>query len=154
MTTVSQAGTTAETVRNMLSPARPGIAYVMKRYLVQDLAAGDANAFAFAVQNPEGVDCVVTNVVVIITTAGATAGAVLDVDVAGSATGTGDSIIDGLDLNSTGTFDRHKNPGANGGAPVLWAKSGGTNDHLTGKVLVQNAGSLAGKVMIEYTPLE
>ena len=73
MTTISQADPTAEAVKNMLSPDQSGISYVMKRYIVEDLASGNANAFAFAVQNPEGVDCIVTNVIVDITTAGGTA---------------------------------------------------------------------------------
>ncbi len=153
MTTISQADPVAEAVKKMIPPAQSGISYVAKRYIVEDLASGNANAFAFAVQNPEGVDCVVTNVIVDITTAGGTASSVLDVDVADGATDTGDDIIDGLDLNATGTSDRHKNAGTNGGAPVKWDKNGGTNDHVTWKILAQNAASLAGKVIIEYVPL-
>ena len=153
MTTISRADPTAEAVKNMFSPDQTGIAYIMKRYIVEDLASGNANAFAFTVQNPEGVDCVVTNVIVDITTAGGTASSVLDVDVVGAATDTGDDVIDGLDLNATGTADRHKNAGTNGGAPVKWDKNGGTNDHVTGKILAQNAASLVGKVIIEYVPL-
>ena len=153
MTTISQKDPVAEAVKNMIPPDQSGVSYVSKRYVVEDLASGNANAFAFAVQNPEGVDCVVTNVVVDITTAGGSATSVLDVDVAGSATGTGDDIIDGLDLNATGTSDRHQNAGTNGGAPVKWDKNGGTNDYVTGKILAQNAASLVGKVIIEYVPL-
>tara|TARA_B100000315_G_scaffold259169_1_gene313977 strand:+ start:193 stop:657 length:465 start_codon:yes stop_codon:yes gene_type:complete len=153
MTTISQADPTAEAVKNMIPPAQSGIDYVMKRYIVEALASGNANAFAFAVQNPEGVDCVITNVIVDITTAGGTGSSVLDVDVESSATGTGDDVIDGLDLNATGTSDRHNAAGSNGGAPVKWNKKGGTNDYVTGKFLVQNAASLAGKVIIEYVPL-
>lgn len=153
MTTIRQADPTAEAVKNMIPPAQSGIDYVMKRYIVEGLASGNANAFAFAVQNPEGVDCVVTNLIVDITTAGGTATSVLDVDVVADATSTGDKIIDGLDLNATGTSDRVKNPGTNGGKPVKWDKKGGTNDFVTGKILVANAASLAGKVIIEYVPL-
>ena len=153
MTTISQADPTAEAVKNMLSPDQSGISYVMKRYIVEDLASGNTNAFAFAVQNPEGVDCIVTNVIVDITTAGGTASSVLDVDVVDGATDTGDKIIDGLDLNATGVADRHDNAGSNGGEPKKWDKNGGTNDHVTGKILAQNAASLAGKVIIEYVPL-
>ena len=116
MTTISQADPTAEAVKNMIPPVQSGIDYVMKRYIVEALASGNANAFAFAVQNPEGVDCVVTNVIVDITTAGGTASSVLDVDVVDAATDTGDDIIDGLDLNTTGTFDRHKNAGTTAAA--------------------------------------
>ncbi len=153
MTTISRADPTAEAVKNMLPPDQSGIAYVMKRYIVEDLASGNANAFAFAVQNPEGVDCVVTNVIVDITTAGGTASSVLDVDVVADATSTGDTIIDGLDLNATGVADRHDNAGSNGGEPKKWDKNGGSNDYVTGKILAQNAASLAGKVIIEYVPL-
>ena len=153
MTTISQADPTAEAVKNMLSPDQSGISYVMKRYIVEDLASGNANAFAFAVQNPEGVDCLVTNVIVDITTAGGTASSVLDVDVVASATDTGDKVIDGLDLNATGVADRHDDVGSNGGEPKKWDKNGGANDYVTGKILVQNASSLVGKVVIEYVPL-
>jgi len=124
MTTISQKDPVPEAVKNMIPPDQSGISYVAKRYIVEALTAGNANAFAFAVQNPEGVDCVVTNVVVDLTTAGGTASSVLDVDVATDAISTGDSIIDGLDINQTGAFDRHK-----------------------------NAASLMGTVVIEYVPL-
>lgn len=153
MTTISQKDPVAEAVKNMIPPDQRGVAYVAKRYIVEALTAGNANAFAFAVQNPEGVDYVITNVVVDVTTAGGTGSSVLDVDVAANATSTGDSIVDGLDINQTGTFDRHKNAGSKGGAPLKWDKKGGTNDYVTGKILVQNAASLVGTVVIEYVPL-
>jgi len=38
MTTISLADPTAEAVMNMLSPDQSGIVYVMKRYIVEDLA--------------------------------------------------------------------------------------------------------------------
>ncbi len=143
----------AEAVKNMIPPDQSGVVYVAKRYIVEALASGNANAFAFAVQNPEGVDCIVTNIIVDITTAGGTASSVLDVDVAGDATSTGDSIFDGLDLNATGVADRHDDAGTNGGEALKWDKNGGTNDYVTGKILAQNAASLVGKVIIEYVPL-
>ena len=114
MRTRSQKDPVPEAVKNMIPPDQSGVSYVAKRYIVEALTAGNANAFAFAVQNPEGVDCVVTNVVVDLTTAG-----------------TGDSIIDGLDINQTGTFDRHKNAGTNGGAPLKWDKVSGKGIRLT-----------------------
>ena len=153
MPKVSQDTPAAEAAREIAGPAQSGIDYVHKKHIVEDLASGNVNAFAFAVQNPKKVDCVVTNVVVVISTAGGTASSVLDVDVVDSATDTGDSIIDGLDLNATGQFDRHSSAGSNGGKPVKWDKNGGTNDHVTGKILAQNAASLAGQVVIEYVPL-
>ena len=95
MTTISQKDPVAETVKNMIPPDQSGVVFVAKRYIVEAMASGNANAFAFAVQNPEGVDCVVTNVIVDITTAGGTASSVLDVDVVANATSTGDWIING-----------------------------------------------------------
>ncbi len=153
MTTISQKDPVAEAVKNMIPPDQSGIAYVAKRYIVEALAAGSANDFAFAVQNPEGVDCIVTNVIVDITTAGGTASSVLDVDVAADATSTGDSIIDGLDLNATGVADRHDDAGTNGGEALKWEKNGGTNDYVTGKILAQDAANLVGTIIIEYVPL-
>ncbi len=153
MTTISQKDPVAEAVKNMIPPDQSGIVYVAKRYIVEAMAAGAANAFAFAVQNPEGVDCIVTNVIVDLTTAGGTASSVLDVDVASGATGTGDSIIDGLDLNATGVVVAVGNAGTNGGEALKWEKNGGTNDYVTGKILAQDALSLAGSVIIEYVPL-
>ena len=153
MSKVSQDAPVAEVAREVAGPAQSGIDYVHKKHIVEDLASGNANAFAFAVQNPENVDCIVTNVIVDITTAGGTASSVLDVDVVDGATDTGDDIIDGLDLNATGISDRIKNGGTNGGQAVKWDKKGGTNDHVTGKILAQNAASLAGQVIIEYVPL-
>ena len=153
MTTISQKDPVPEAVKNMIPPDQSGIVYVAKRYIVEALASGNANAFAFAVQNPEGVDCIVTNVIVDITTAGGTGSSVLDVDVAADSTSTGDSIIDGLDLNATGVADRHDDAGSSGGEALKWDKNGGTNDYITGKILVQNAASLVGTVIIEYVPL-
>ena len=153
MPKVAQNAPVAEVAREIAGPAQSGIDYVHKKHIVEDLASGNANAFAFAVQNPEDVDCLITNVIVDITTAGGTGSSVLDVDIAADATSTGDSIIDGLDLNATGQSDRHNAAGSNGGNPVKWDKNGGTNDYCTGKILVANAASLAGKVIIEYVPL-
>ena len=153
MTTISQKDPVPEAVKNMIPPDQSGVVYVARRYIVEGLASGNANAFAFAVQNPEAVDCIVTNVIVDITTAGGTASAVLNVDVVTNATSTGDSIIDGLDLNATGVADRHDDAGTNGGEALKWDKNGGANDYVTGKILAQNAASLVGTVIIEYVPL-
>jgi hypothetical protein len=153
MAKVTQADPIAEAAREIAGPPQAGIDYVHKKTVLEDLSSGNANAFAFAVQNPENVDCVVTNVIVYLKTAGGTATSVLDVDVVNGPTDTGDKILDGLDLNTTGTFDRHSNAGTNGGKSVKWDKKGGTNDHVTGKILTANAASLAGQVLVEYVPL-
>ena len=144
---------TSELAALMAGPAQSGIAYEGERHIIEDLASGNSDAFAFAVQNPESVKCIITNVVVNVTTAGGTGSSVLDVDVGTSATATGDDIIDGLDLNTATAYDKHSAAGSNGGQPVVWDENGGTNDYVTGKILTQNAASLVGKVIISYIPL-
>ena len=153
MTTISQADPVPEAVKNMISPDRSGLAYVAKRYLVAEMEPGPANSQSFAIRNPEGVDCIVTNVIVNITSAGGSAASVLDVDVVASAGSNSDGIIDGLNLNEAGVFDRHKNGGTNGGAPAKWEKRGGGNDYLTGTIRAQSSSGLAGRVIVEYVPL-
>ncbi len=49
--------------------------------------------------------------------------------------------------------DRHDAAGSNGGAPVKWQQRGGTNDYVTGKILVADASNLVGKVFVYYTPM-
>lgn len=118
------------------------------------LTAGAANAFAFAWQNPEAVGIHVNQVVLDITTAGGTATAVIDVGVASSATGTGDTIIDGADANATAVYSSLSAgvSGTNATENVHKVDElGGTNDYVTGKILVEAASSLVGKYYIYYT---
>ncbi len=154
MPQIAQDNPTAENVDQMVGPKVSGCYRTPSLTLVKDLTAGLANAFAFVIQNPHEVDCLIEQLIIDLTTAGGTATSVLDVDTVDGPTDTGDDIIDGLDLNTTGAFDSIKNPGANGdGKPVKWGKSGSATDHLTGKILVANASALVGKVIIKYTPL-
>lgn len=119
------------------------------------LAAGAADAMAFAWQNPEDKPIVVTRVMVDRTTAGGTATSVLDIGPATSATGTADTIIDGLDLNATGIADNIADKGTNGTTQVVKRDAkGGTNDHITGKILVAKCDNLVGYVYIEYLLVE
>lgn len=151
---VSQAMGNAEAVKELAGPVLSGIDYVNEKTIVEGLTAGAANAFAFAIQNQEPVDCLITQLIVRITTAGGTATSVLDVDTVDGPTATGDDIIDGLDLNATGISYSIKNPGTNGdGKPVLWGKKGSATDDLTGKILVADALNLVGQVIIKYVPL-
>jgi hypothetical protein len=118
------------------------------------LAAGAANAFAFAWQNPEATKILVTRVLVDRTTAGGTAGSVLDIGVVASATDTANTIIDGLDLNATGIGDslNATDAGTSGTAKAVKVdEKGGTNDYITGKILTQKAENLVGNVYIYYT---
>ena len=114
------------------------------------LTAGNANAYAFAWQNPEESKIVVERVLVNLTTAGGTATSVLDIGVVANATSTADTLIDGLDLNTTGLFDNIVDKGTNGKARQLVDEKGGASDYVTGKILVANAAALVGDVYIVY----
>jgi|GEM_PF-3104290 len=118
-----------------------------------DITGGAANAFAFAWNNPESTAILVQKVIIDITTAGGTATSVMDVGVAASATGTDDTIFDGIDLNSTGISvnTNVSDTGTNGDEKVHKVdENGGTNDWITGKILVEKCDNLVGKYYIEY----
>lgn len=154
MAGIAQADPVEESVKELSSAPISGVTYVNEKTLVKALTSGVANAFAFAIQNPEIVDCLVTRVIIDLATAGGTGSSVLDVDTVDGATDTGDDIIDGLDLNTTGTFDSITDGGTNGEKkPVKWGAKGGSTDYLTGKILVADAASLVGKVIVKYLPL-
>ena len=114
------------------------------------LAAGAADAFAFAWQNPESVKILVQKVMVDITTAGGTATAVLNVGTAANATTGSDNLIDGADLNATAVYDTIDDQGTNGNANGKLDENGGTTDYITGQIKVEAASSLAGKYYIFY----
>jgi hypothetical protein len=105
------------------------------------LTAGNANAFAIAWNNPES-QAIWAQLMVEITTAGGTAGALLDAGSAANATTTSDNLIDGADLNATNLL-----------VSSAWVKldaNGGATDWITGQILVANAASLAGKFYVKY----
>ena len=117
------------------------------------LTAGAADAFAFTWQNPETTAVLVQKVIIDVTTVGGTATSVLDVGVAASATGTADTILDGVDLNAaaiTVNTDAASS-GTNADEKVHKVdENGGTNDWITGKILVEKCDDLVGKYYIEY----
>lgn len=115
------------------------------------LAAGAANAMAFAWQNPESNKILVTRVIADVTTAGGTATAVLDVAVVANATATANTIIDGLDLDSVAVTDHLLVAGTGAGGVHKADEKGGANDYITGKILVEKADDLVGNVYIFYT---
>jgi len=121
------------------------------KILKGNLTAGNANAFAFTCQNPEASKILVTRTLIYITTAGGTAGAVLNVGPVANATSTADTLIDGLNLNATGIFDNITDKGNSGKSSQIVDEKGGTNDYITGKILEQNAAALVGKYYIFYT---
>lgn len=118
------------------------------------LAAGAADAFSFAWQNPEDKKITVTRVVVDITTAGGTATADLDVGVAANATTGATDIFDAIDANATGTHDHLLVAGAGAGGVHKVDENGGTNDYITGQITTEKADNLVGYVYIEYFIVE
>lgn len=155
--TFTREAPTGELLRNMAGPTTSGVTYVSPFWVKLALASGSANAFAVAQQNPLGVDVLVSRAVVDITTAGGTATSVLDVDVATSATDTGDDIFDGVDANAAAISDslNGTDNGTNGeGKSWKWEKAGGTNDFVTAKILVADASSLAGNLYLQCIPAE
>lgn len=107
-----------------------------------ELTPGNANSFAFAWQNPELREIMVLELMVDETIAGGTAGSVLDAGVAPDATTHANDLINGADLNTVGIYlsTARKKIDAYGGA----------NDYITGQILTQNAGNLAGYAYIKY----
>ncbi len=115
------------------------------------LTKGNANAFAFAWQNPESSKIIITRVFIRLATAGGTATSVLDIGIVTGPTATADTLIDGLDLNTTGLFDNVTQKGTNGLTMGIVDEKGGTKSYITGKILTANAAALAGNYYILYT---
>jgi len=114
------------------------------------LIAGLANAYAFNWQNPHASKILIKRVMIYLGTAGGTGTSVLDVGKAASTATHDDTLIDGLDLNTTGVFDNINDAGTNGKSRQLVDENGGTNDWVTGQILVANASNLVGRYEIEY----
>jgi hypothetical protein len=106
------------------------------------LTAGNANAFAFAWQNPHAYAIQVTELVVEVVTPGGTAGSVLDAGAAANATTTASDLIHDGDLNTAGYLKSM--------AWVKLAAKDGATDYITGQILTANAASLVGKYYISY----
>ncbi len=120
------------------------------RGAVGSLTAGNANAYAFAWQNPEAQAIIISRLIIDITTAGGTATSVIDAGSAATATTHSDNLIDGADLNTIDILDNIGDCGTNGEFQVKLDANGGTTDYVTGQILVANAASLVGKFYIIY----
>ena len=111
--------------------------------VVEALASADTAGGVVAVLNPFGVDVIVTDVVLNVTTA-ATATCTLNAGVAANATTTSDTLIDGVDVNTAvGVFDNHANAGTNGGSD-LWE----SDEYITVSKATGSAAGLEGTVYI------
>lgn len=118
---------------------------------VGDLAKGNADAYAFAWQNPEAAKILVHRLLVDVTTAGGTGSSVLDAGRAATATTESDDLIDGANLNAVALYDNISDGGTNGESRAKLDEKGGSNDHITGRIKTANAAALAGKYYIYYT---
>ncbi len=104
-------------------------------------AGGDALSLA----NPEGVDIIVTRLILDITTE-ATAAATVDAGIAANGTTSADTLLDGLNVGAAAILaDNHSSPGTNGLALIKW----GASQYLTITPSATLAG-LVGNAYIEY----
>jgi len=152
---------TQENVQRMTPKKGTNIKYVPSFVFRIEGVGGAQNAFAFAPQNPTGQDLVILEVIHYLKTKGLTAAAVLDVAVGATATTTGDTIFDGIDISSGATNGAVvssqilADTGTNGNEkPKVWNKPGGTNPFLTGKILVAEAADYVGIITVICAPLE
>lgn len=111
------------------------------------LTAATSNAVGgvLKLQNPEGVDLIVTRLVLDVTTE-STGAATVDAGVDDGGDVSSDTLIDGLDVNAAaGVFDNVENGGTNGKAAVKWP---------AGQYLVITASAtvagLVGSAHIQY----
>lgn len=109
------------------------------------LAASDAAGGVAAIANPEGVEVLITRVVVDVTTQ-STGACTVDAGIAANATTLNDTLIDGLSVAAAGTFDNVSDAGTNGKARASW----GASQFLTISKASGAAAGLAGNVYIEY----
>jgi hypothetical protein len=114
------------------------------------LVPGAANAYAFAFQNPESANIIIERVMVNITTAGGTAGALLNVGTGATATTASSNLLTGLNINQTGVYDNLSDAGASGKSRALLNIAGGATSYITGQITTANASALAGTAYIVY----
>ncbi len=118
------------------------------------LTAGNANAIAFAWNNPELQDIIIKKVVIEVTTSGGTAGSHLDVGIADDAAGTnrGVEFFDDLLLNNVLIYDSWL--AGDAGTQTKWVvvqdSVSAIDDWIVGQILDANAASLVGTYYIEY----
>ncbi len=116
------------------------------------LVAGNANAIAVAFHNPYAQDAFVDKVVVEITTPGGTALSVIQVGIADDAAGTnlGSEFFTAIPANAAAILSSEvAGDTGNQVKPVLLQDSASATDGwVVGKILTQNAASLAGKYYI------
>jgi len=110
------------------------------------LAALDTGGGVVSLLNPEGVDLIITRLILDVTTV-STGACTLDAGVAAAATTLDDTLIDGLDVNAAaGVFGNIDDKAGNGQAVIRWE----SNYYLTISMKTGAAAGLAGYAYIEY----
>jgi hypothetical protein len=94
--------------------------------------------------NPEGVDLIVTRLILDITTQ-STGAATVDAGIAADGTTSSDTLIDGKSVAAAGVFDNIEDQGTNGKSAVKW----GASEYLTITASATLAG-LVGNAYIDY----
>lgn len=115
------------------------------------LTAGNADAFAFAWQNPESSAIMVHRVLLDITTESATGGSVINIGSGATATTESDNLIDGGALTAAALLDNIDDQGTNGKSKQRLDAKAGTTDYVTGRIKTAHAAALVGNVYIYYT---
>ncbi len=114
------------------------------------LTAADAAAGIFSWQNPENAAIVVTRVIVDLTTKAAAA-CTVDIGTDGDGTGSSDTLLDGLDVNTaTGVFDNIADKGTNGKEKQRLDAKGGTTDYITASKASGASAGIVGNAYIFY----
>ncbi len=107
------------------------------------LGHADTAGGILALANPEGVDLIVTKLVLNVTTV-ATAACTVDAGIAANGTTSADNLIDGQDVNTAaGAFAE---AGTNGKRAKLWKST----EYLTASMKTGAAAGLVGYAYIEY----
>ena len=114
--------------------------------LVANLAALDTAGGVISVANPEGVEILITEVLLIVSTK-STGACTLDIGVAANGTTLSDTIIDGVDVGTAaGRFDNINDKGGNGGRDRALAST----EFITASKASGAAAGLAGQLVVNY----
>ena len=118
------------------------------------VANGSGNTYLATWQNPESTKIMLWLVIIRLTVAGGTALAVCDADIVADATSTGNTIFDGVDINTTGVYSSWAVGGGGNEQPHIMDENGGTNAWLTFYEEANKVyANLAGKAYVFYTKI-
>lgn len=110
------------------------------------VTALDAAGGVASIANPEGVEVLVTRVVIDVNTP-STGACTVDAGIAANGTTLNDTLIDGLSVATAGVFDNISEAGTNGKARAAW----GASQFLTISKASGAAAGLVGFVYVHYT---